>query len=298
MESNHRHGDFQSPALPTELSGQRGCGLGSSDLRCRKRGAIKSKWGPRVKDKKGASELLVECLAWQPVKMKKRQFLIYLVGVLGLVGCASSGDFGADLRPAQIERFQQANLLNPTELATDPYEIAEENPPQDAVCGLQFQNGSEYSLQTFESASSAEVAGFSLTHLGACGTCSSLQDLAVYLTHSDLVTPVRRCALLSFSESLTTRCLQNLGFTEPCAQTWFYNARNTAKHCRRVCLKSWFLREPNNLEDGGLNACLACDEEMSGEVFKQVAGRTRRNSGIESAIQRGDGETATLTHDY
>ena len=22
-ESNHRHGDFQSPALPTELSGQR-----------------------------------------------------------------------------------------------------------------------------------------------------------------------------------------------------------------------------------------------------------------------------------
>ena len=24
VESNHRHGDFQSPALPTELSGQRG----------------------------------------------------------------------------------------------------------------------------------------------------------------------------------------------------------------------------------------------------------------------------------
>jgi hypothetical protein len=65
-----------------------------------------------------------------------------------------------------------------------------------------------------------------------------------------------------------------------------------------VCLKSWFLREPNNQEDGGLNACLACDEEMSGEVFKQAAGRTRRNSGITSAIQRGDGETATLKHDY
>ena len=44
--------------------------------------------------------------------------------------------------------------------------------------------------------------------------------------------------------------------------------------------------EPYNLEDGSLNACLQCDEDVSGDVFKTVAGRTRRNSGLASAICR------------
>lgn len=242
--------------------------------------------------------MLAECLAWQPKQMQTWRIVLGLVGFLSLVGCTSSGESGLGVSPAQIDSFQQARLLNPAELSDDPYLSTQENSAENVVCALQFQNDSEYLLQTFDSASCAQSAGFTLTHQSACRTCSSLQDLEIYLSHTDLVTPVRRCALLSFSKSLTTRCLQKLGFTETCAQTWFYNARNTAKHCRGVCLKSWFLREPNNQEDGGLNACLACDEEMSGEVFKQAAGRTRRNSGITSAIQRGDGETATLKHDY
>jgi hypothetical protein len=41
-----------------------------------------------------------------------------------------------------------------------------------------------------------------------------------------------------------------------------------------------------NAPDGTLNPCLACDEEKSGSVFKAVAGRTRRRSGIPTAICR------------
>ena len=35
-----------------------------------------------------------------------------------------------------------------------------------------------------------------------------------------------------------------------------------------------------------LNPCLNCDELKSGPIFKKFAGRTRRNSGVRSAIKR------------
>ena len=35
-----------------------------------------------------------------------------------------------------------------------------------------------------------------------------------------------------------------------------------------------------------LNDCLQCDESVNGSTFKKFAGRTRRNSGIKSAIKR------------
>jgi len=41
-----------------------------------------------------------------------------------------------------------------------------------------------------------------------------------------------------------------------------------------------------NEQTGQLNACLWCDERISGPGFKYQAGRTRRNSGLESEIPR------------
>lgn len=38
--------------------------------------------------------------------------------------------------------------------------------------------------------------------------------------------------------------------------------------------------------DGHLNPCLQCDEDKSGTLFKYYSGRTRRNSGIKSEIDR------------
>jgi len=50
--------------------------------------------------------------------------------------------------------------------------------------------------------------------------------------------------------------------------------------------------------DGKLNECLQCDEDRSGPVFKAVAGRTRRNSGIQSSIRRPADEVSPVAHDY
>ena len=49
-----------------------------------------------------------------------------------------------------------------------------------------------------------------------------------------------------------------------------------------------FLRETN--------PCLQCDECRSGPIFQKVAGRTRRGSGIQSAIERPG--VLPLVHDY
>ena len=47
-----------------------------------------------------------------------------------------------------------------------------------------------------------------------------------------------------------------------------------------------------------LNSCLACDEKISGPIFKKVAARTRRDSGLTSAIWRPLSSIAEITHYY
>jgi len=63
-------------------------------------------------------------------------------------------------------------------------------------------------------------------------------------------------------------------------------------------MMSWITGEAAMREDGRLNACLQCDEDRSGPVFKAIAGRTRRNSGIQSSIPRPTEEIAPVIHDY
>lgn len=137
-----------------------------------------------------------------------------------------------------------------------------------------------------------------LTHHGACGVCSTLADLRVYAADPDLGAPVRQCGLDTFAAGFEANvtCLQNLGFTRPCAQIWAWNTANTRAKCLDPCVR--FGGSNYHLSDGGLNECLACDETKSGPVFKAVAGRTRRNTGIASAICRPCSESAPVAHDY
>ncbi len=186
----------------------------------------------------------------------------------------------------------------------DPYEVwREREPPRAApgtVCGVRFEReGIRYRLATFAGGAEARAAGFSVTHLGACGTCSSLQDLAVYLERPDLTAPVRRCGVLHPTRAGAIACLERLGFSPASARTWWSNVENTRSECLGVCLLSWVEREPSTRgPERRLNPCLRCDEERSGPVFKAVAGRTRRDSGIPSSIARPDAEVADVVHDY
>ncbi len=136
-----------------------------------------------------------------------------------------------------------------------------------------------------------------VTHLGPCGTCSTLADLAAYLERADLTGPVRQCALMYPFHDGTVRCLEGLGLTPACADTWAWNTAHTREVCGSVCGPAWLQGAPGNLPDGSLSPCLACDEVHSGPLFKSTAGRTRRNSGLRSSIERGGEEIAHLVHD-
>ena len=205
--------------------------------------------------------------------------------------------------PARLLAALRSKIpLEPIAARGDPYLLwqTQEPPPAPAgtVCGVRFERDQvRYHLSTFSTPAAARTAGFSATHFGACGTCSTLQDLAVYLEKPDLTAPVRRCGI-SWDASASLTCLEDLGFSAACAQTWLYNVINTGRHCFSVCIAAWITGEAPTRQDGRLNDCLQCDEDRSGPVFKATAGRTRRNSGIQSSIPRPNEEIVPVVHDY
>lgn len=174
------------------------------------------------------------------------------------------------------------------------------------VCAIRFLNDarSDYELRGFASESAAASEGFTVTHQGRCGSCSTLRDLSVYLSTPDLTSPARQCAR-KIGLKRKKQCFQEqVGFTPYCAESWAYNALQTRRECLGACVSDYGFfnlllnRYPgsNTDENGQLRPCLQCDEEMSGAGFKYSAGRTRRNSGLVSAIERFESEIYPVDH--
>ncbi|WP_205743158.1 hypothetical protein [Halioglobus maricola] len=167
------------------------------------------------------------------------------------------------------------------------------------VCALRFtsERQQEYKLKTFNSSAEARESGYLVTHASHCGACSSLADLAAFLRVRDMTTPSRKCTRESEVEDMA-RCSEALGLSRPCAEVWAYNAEHTRTECRGICLSDYgFFRLLFGIEDkrtvdadGRLRPCIACDEAISGPAYKYAAGRTRRTSGVESAIPRSSEE--------
>lgn len=135
-----------------------------------------------------------------------------------------------------LKMFQSLVPTNPFNLTCNPYETqytgipCETTPPQNftelgdaAVCGVLYdtttldanQCPTQYSLETFPDLASAEAAGATMTHWGACGVCSTTQDLAVYIEYTDLTTLGVQCsaqaALKGFEGGV--RCYMRVGYT-------------------------------------------------------------------------------------
>jgi hypothetical protein len=226
----------------------------------------------------------------------------WLLGALLVPGCAAKPPPPPPVPdPALLTALRSAVPLNPITVGEDPYASwAGRTPPPSppgSVCGVRLEaDRIHYRLETFNSEEEALRTGYRITHTGTCGACSTFQDLAVYLERPDLTTPVRRCGMATGSQTLS--CLEALGFSVPCARIWLFNVENTRRKCFGVCTRSWMSDEPSTTPDGNLNDCLQCDEDRSGPVFKAVAGRTRRNSGIRSSIARPDEQIAHVVHDY
>jgi len=214
---------------------------------------------------------------------------------------------GKDFTPPAYTESQIAAIAAMVPLDTqpplteDPYAHPESHvPAPDKVCGvlLDAQVPGGYHLQTYDGVDAAVAAGARVTHENACGLCSPLQDLVVYMRNPDLTDPVRQCGLTGMfdGDDAQMQCLRDLGFDENCARIWFYNTKNTQAKCQDLCMAA--VDQPYHNPDGTLNACLVCDEEQSGPVFKAVAGRNRRNTGLPSSMCRPCSEVLPIVHDY
>lgn len=96
-----------------------------------------------------------------------------------------------------------------------------------------------YRIKTYSSREDAESAGGFVTHVGSCGVCSTLQDLAVYANVENLgaTSPgnfCRRQAASSFENGLS--CYRNMGLTQDCAKLWADTSWNTARNCFGSCV--------------------------------------------------------------
>jgi hypothetical protein len=212
--------------------------------------------------------------------------------------CTCKNFTSKDFTPEQLASLREWTLGTPYEVpTTDPYD--EPLPHSDpAVCAMYVENMANklYSLRTYSDEAAAEAAGAILTHHDACGLCSSMSDFAVYAEDRDIGASVKLCALQTLSEPFENlvACIEGLGFTPPCAKIWAYNTLNTRENCFLPCFNSDIYHN----EDGSLSECLQCDEDISGPVFKAVAGRTRRNTGLASSICRPCEEVKPVAHDY
>lgn len=180
------------------------------------------------------------------------------------------------------------------------------SPENQAVCAVQFidETAIDYRLHTFNSVADAQHEGYIVTHHNHCGTCSSLKNLAVYLEIFDMTTVARDCGRKRGVKNIKTCFMETMELQERCAEAWTYNSQHTRKYCTDICVKHYGLwnlmrnnvNKPHNDEDGNLNPCLACDEQISGPGFQFFAGRTRRNSGVESAVLRPSNEILRVDH--
>lgn len=209
---------------------------------------------------------------------------------------------------AAIEALKKWTLKEPLELL--PFNPYQKKLPtaENCLCAVVIEDEQNkiYDLQNFKSEKAAKRAGATVTHYGPCGMCSSLKDLAVYIESPSLGAPIRSCAmkgLLSTFDNLVT-CIKEVGFSDPCAQIWAFNTKNTKRKCFNACFKGILKQtfgdgaEPFNYANGDLTPCVKCDEDKSGAVFKAYAGRTRRNSGLPSGICRTCEEVKKVKHQY
>ncbi len=202
----------------------------------------------------------------------------------------------------ELATLESLEWVNPVPaLDSDPYQDPGAWPMEpEKACGILLDPTSpgSYSLHTYDSLAAVLDAGAAVTHLGACGVCSSLVNLAVYMRYNDLAGPVRQCGIdnMAQGKEAHVQCLLELGFDLPCAQIWYYNTRHTQAECLLTCME--LLDAPYQNEDGTLNDCIQCDEDLSGAVFKAVSGRTRRNSGLPTALCRPCPSVAPLVHRY
>jgi len=158
---------------------------------------------------------------------------------------------------------------------------------------------SVFRLQSFESGEEAEANGYTVTHDGACGLCSTFQDLAVYMALPSLADAAIDCTVRAREDvNDGILCYEEIGFSKGCGALWLFNSINTASQCLTPCVEHSASGLPNNqpAPTCAMVECIQCDEDKSGPIFAEYGGRTRRRSGLLSDIVRPCSTVSSILH--
>ncbi len=161
------------------------------------------------------------------------------------------------------------------------------------VCA--FDNrGPESNITTFPNKEAAHEAGFLVVHCGACGACSSWENLIIqHTTRSTMAALANECAkksLFGGGDDALHQCLmdEEIGFSEECALCWMEDILCTKDHCAFIFLQAQMINNVGNFAVGENDITSASCEEAHCEVgqFVPCSGATRRRMNIVSSIAR------------
>jgi hypothetical protein len=170
-----------------------------------------------------------------------------------------------------------------------------------AVCGYKYADeaascrGRTYEIVSYESAVAAETDFAVVVHSGQCGVCSNAVDLAVRMNTIDSIADITAACAASYFVSTTagarfgelTDCIQNAGFTTPCATLWAHFAATNAAVCSLACVSADneqnFNGPPPMCE---LSECLACSNTLFEDDLNRLAGvyKSPWNAGFADAV--------------
>lgn len=152
-------------------------------------------------------------------------------------------------------------------------------------------NGPNSIIQTFDTPDDAVAANFSVVHCGACGACSTWQDLRLQWTSRKWLAPAAQdCtkkSLLGGVDSVQKCNEESVGFSKECATCWTVDELCAKKNCVFIFFQGVMINKLTNFQVGPNEITSAtCDEAMCGPEFVPCSGATRRRMDIISTIAR------------
>lgn len=222
------------------------------------------------------SSLVWKGIAWFKVFIITMVHLLFIYFVIVCIGATTQVDRTKEKLPYVQEAI---------------YNHMNEGP----VCA--FDNrGPESNITTFADKDVAHEAGFLVLHCGACGACSSWENLIIeYETRNTISELANDCAKVSLfnGDDAITECLMKpeIGFEAGCAQCWMEDIVCTREHCGFIFLQSQMINNVGNFAVGPNDITSATCEEANCEAgnpgeFVTCSGATRRRMNITSSIER------------
>jgi len=155
-------------------------------------------------------------------------------------------------------------------------------------------------IKTFHDSNAAKSAGYTVAHCGACGQCSTWNDLRLqYTTRNFLAKESAKCAKKSLilGQNAVHACLQEepIGFSDQCASCWTADIMCARKHCAFIFLQSNMINTVSNFQVGGeIITASTCEEAMCEIEFVPCSGANRRRMNITSSITRPDKQLCNI----